>query len=311
MNSTPTCIACGASGWTIAGLKDRDGKPLRSVACEVCGLIRVDPLPDMGELRRFYEEEYRLQYKGIRQPRLKHVYRAGRLALDRLDTLRTHLPAGGRVLDVGAGGGEWLYVLEQSGYRPRGIEPDAGYGGFAREVLGVDVTACPMWEAVFNAGSFEAVTLFHVLEHLPEPLTALRQCREWLADGSRIIVEVPNIGSRHQHPRKRFHPAHLYGFSPATLRRVLGQAGFAIAFLETGAFDRNILAVGVKTDEPRAPSEPEPAGRYSESLWSYYASPATYWRFGRRMSGLLREALAVAGQRDARSLLDGLIAAHR
>lgn len=82
--ATTPCNLCHSREGVLIADRDRHGEPLPVTCCASCGLAYVDPIPSPAELSRFYAERYRLEYKQAAQPRLKHVYRAGKVALGRL-----------------------------------------------------------------------------------------------------------------------------------------------------------------------------------------------------------------------------------
>jgi 2-polyprenyl-3-methyl-5-hydroxy-6-metoxy-1,4-benzoquinol methylase len=303
------CALCGEKRGRVLSRSGRRGKALVTVACAGCGLARVDPMPAGERLKEFYEREYRLDYKGVRQPKPHQVFRAGCLAVERFKTAADLLPAHGRILDIGCGAGEWLYVLGRRGYQARGLEADPGYASFGRRELGVEVDCETAGEAQFGEGAFEAITMFHVLEHLREPLEVLRRCREWLAESGVLVLEVPNIASRHQHPVKRFHEAHLYGFTPETLALAAARAGFVKLRLTLDRFERNILGMFRKGGTCGDAGDAGIAVEFPDlSLWRYYLTPLTYFRFLLRMQQFVRERRAVHGSPPPRVLLDRLMA---
>ncbi len=140
----------------------------------------------------------------------------------------------GRYLDVGCGSGGSLGVARALGWRTAGIELDAAAAEKARRFadrLHVgDVLSAP-----FAPASFDVVTAFHVLEHVPDPVTMLRRMLEWLAPDGLLIVEVPNAGGLGAALFGRAWsglelPRHLGHFSPATLATAIESAGGLIVW---------------------------------------------------------------------------------
>jgi SAM-dependent methyltransferase len=305
---------CGGAEAGLISSRARDGSSLNSVVCFGCGLLRSDPMPAVSELRRFYQSGYRMSYKGVREPKPKHVARAGHLAAARLRELSRYIRPPDRVLDIGSGAGEWLYLLKRQGISATGLDPDPGYAAFARRELSVEVVAGLVDEVEFAPQSFQVVTLFHVLEHLRDPVRVLKQCLGWLSDGGNLIVEVPNLASPHQHPHKRFHPAHLFGFVPATLALAARKAGGYPLEVRTGPFSRNITAVITKSETPATAAMPSPADLAGvlasvkpRTLLGYHASPATCYRFGLRMLQYAREQREVWRGPRPRQILDAIM----
>lgn len=238
------CPVCGTRDFETVGTRDRSGAPLRTVMCTACGHVFTNPAPTPQELADYYTTKYRAEYKGVTTPKAKHVLRAGFRALERLERLKRFRPAPAAVLDVGAGGGEFAYLLSRSGYTVTGIEPNAGYAGYARATYGVDIRALPLEQVDFPTESFDVITLHHVLEHLSEPREALATFHRWLKPGGLLVVEVPSIMSWFHAPRRRFHAAHLHNFHRFGLEDLMSQSGFAPAdtLITEGPAHLNVVA---------------------------------------------------------------------
>ena len=135
----------------------------------------------------------------------------------------------GRYLDVGCGAGASLGVGRALGWQTAGIEMDAAAARRARQFSDA-IHAGDVLTAPFPPASFDLVTAFHVLEHVPDPVAVLGRMLGWLAPGGLAIIEVPNAGglgaslfggawSGLELPR------HLCHFTPASLGRAVERAG--------------------------------------------------------------------------------------
>ncbi len=135
----------------------------------------------------------------------------------------------GRYLDVGCGSGGVLGVAQALGWHVAGVEVDEAAAKKARR-FSARVHVGDLLGAPFEPGEFDVVTAFHVLEHVPDPVGAVRRMLEWLAPDGLIVVEVPNAGGLGARLFGRAWsglelPRHLSHFTPATLARVVAQAG--------------------------------------------------------------------------------------
>jgi SAM-dependent methyltransferase len=135
----------------------------------------------------------------------------------------------GSLLDVGAGSGDLGGVLSDRGWRVTGVEPSPAASELARE-RGVDARVGTLDTVELEPG-FSAVVFHHSLEHVADPVAALRSARELLAPGGAVAIAVPNFDSPQRRrlgadwwaldlPRHRFH------FTPAALSEALRRAGF-------------------------------------------------------------------------------------
>ena len=208
--------------------RDRRGNLLRAVLCAKTGLVRNDPVPDDEELAKFYSEEYRIAYKGAERPRRRQILRNFRRATSHIRRFRDIIEPAETVLDVGAGSGEFLFLMQSLGKKAVGVEPNRSYSAWCREELGLDVRTAHLEPGLFEAGSFDLIRINHVLEHLNDPVKYLAMIRAWLAHGGVLYVEVPNIEEdcRVKSRGNMFHYGHIWNFNPWTLRAVAGLAGF-------------------------------------------------------------------------------------
>jgi SAM-dependent methyltransferase len=295
----------------------RDGGYLRTVICRRCGLVYSEPRPGSEDIRDYYQRAYRMDYKATFQPKPKHVYRAGKVAVGRFRRLAPILKRGCRVLDFGAGSGEVVFVLRAMGYEASGFEPNDGYARFASEVLGLPVAHGSYQETRIEPGSQDVVTAFHVLEHVESPCDALRQVRDWQRPDGHLLVEVPNVEAVCQWPRSRFHRAHLYNFSPATLEMAGRKAGYGVASSSVSSDGCTITVVFQRgsTSGPRSAEIPGNYERVSSIVRRHTAlrhlfSPYPYARPFHKIAARIEERRATRKTTSPREILDGLIASE-
>jgi 2-polyprenyl-3-methyl-5-hydroxy-6-metoxy-1,4-benzoquinol methylase len=232
-------VSCCLCGCTEADVRFRE-EPFRVVDCKNCGLTYVTPRLDSDLVEAVYGETY---WRSS-EPRsigyadyLADATLCRRTFERRWKGVRAHLPPTGRALDVGCAGGYFLDVLLAQGWEAIGLEPSAKMARHAADRLGEERVICaPLESADLPAASFDLVTLWDVLEHLPDPVAGLARARELLRPGGRIVLETQDIraafarllGRRWQHYKHREHLAH---FHQGTLERALGAAGLALVDL--------------------------------------------------------------------------------
>jgi len=151
-----------------------------------------------------------------------------------------HQSSRGRLLDVGCGSGGFLAEMRSLGWDVRGVEPDPSAVRVARKRWGLDVACGTLEAGRFREGSFDVVTLSHVIEHLPDSIGTLRECGRVLAPDGRLVVVTPNIESLGHRAFGSFWrglevPRHLQLYSPRALRRSAERAGLRVGLLRTTA----------------------------------------------------------------------------
>ena len=137
----------------------------------------------------------------------------------------------GDILDIGSGDGDFLRAMRRRGWNATGVELTDEKINRLKE-RGIATTGPKEWPNLESA-SFDAVTLWHSLEHLHKPLDVLRHVRRLLKPEGICVIAVPNAGSpQARRDGSRWFgydvPRHLWHFTPVTLARLLAQTGFAV-----------------------------------------------------------------------------------
>ncbi|MDE0799167.1 MAG: class I SAM-dependent methyltransferase [Rhodospirillaceae bacterium] len=227
---TIPCPLCANNDLIRVGDRDRHGGTLTTDLCKRCGHVFTNPQPTEADLDRFYTKRYRSAYKGVLIPKSKHVYRAGLRALERLEQFSPFLKRGHRILDVGAGGGEFTYLMTKAGYMAQGIEPNRGYAEFAKTEYGINIQVGTVSDLETPDTPWDVITLHHVFEHLANPVAVLKGLVSHLSEDGVIVIEVPNVEARYHGPKRRFHFAHLHTFSKEGLTLAANIAGLSTQY---------------------------------------------------------------------------------
>jgi SAM-dependent methyltransferase len=196
--------------------------------CLNCGLVYQSPRMTEAETASFYIKEYRLLQEGSADPTVRNLatqkVRAGSL----VEFVRDTIPAVSDHLDIGSSLGILLQQF-QAYYnnKPVGVEPGEAHRLYARNE-GLTVYASIEELEMDRQARFDLISLSHVLEHLPNPIAYLENLRKSLLtpDGW-LLLEVPNL-----YAHDSFEVAHLFAFSPHTLREVICRSGFEIVKFE-------------------------------------------------------------------------------
>jgi 2-polyprenyl-3-methyl-5-hydroxy-6-metoxy-1,4-benzoquinol methylase len=215
------------------------------VQCRACGYVFDNPRPTLAELITFYSQKEKYDSW------LSELGPRDRLWKRRLKKLQsTRNP--GSLLDVGAGIGQFLFIARGSYREVYGTEVSASAVAIAKQKYGVDLFHGSIEELAQKGKRFSNITLFHVLEHVPDPRAMLKTCHSLLEEGGCLVVAVPNeltslrgfkkrlLGKFTQKNRQgllglprltldgSIAEIHLSHFTPSVLRRLLEATGFSV-----------------------------------------------------------------------------------
>jgi len=223
-----TCALCGSTRSAPFDRRVFRGRPVTNRICLRCGLVYQSPRMTGAESVAFYAEEYRLLQEGSTDPTARNVTVQKARAASLLEFVRPVVSSVSRHLDIGCSLGILLQHFQEV-YQNQavGVEPGEAHRLHAKKD-GLQVYAS--LEELEKAGEvrFDLVSMSHVLEHLPDPVGYLTHLREaLLAPNGGLLLEVPNL-----YAHDSFEVAHLYAFSPHTLRAVLRRSGFEVVRFE-------------------------------------------------------------------------------
>ncbi len=231
----PPCPICGASNAQIL-LKvqspDNEGghHPFAMVKCHGCGVGLTEPRPACGDLHRFYPTDYRPH-------KAKPVKSEDRVGWFSGCPERKRLtPFGqGRLLDFGCGGGSYLSRMRKQGWKAAGVDSNRE----TCERLSAEGFAAhhgTLPHPDLKAQSFDAITMWQSLEHVPDPVAVLQSAWDLLAPKGKLFVAVPTWDSWNfaRYGQDWFGvdmPRHLIHFTPKSLSQVIDKAGFELLSL--------------------------------------------------------------------------------
>ena len=223
------CVVCGNADPQF--MFQKDGHAM--VACRACGTVYVGEDPAAIDFDALYGESYYTggsdavfaDYVGQEAARRAQARR-------KLLALR-HLPprvaSGGRLLDVGCAAGFFLAEARRF-YEVQGVELSTWSSAYARDRLGLPVFTGTLQDAQLPADHFEVVTLWDVIEHVPEPVPLLAEAARVLKPGGRLVLTTGDWGSAYARSKGAdWHlmtpPWHLTMFSRATMQLAAQKAG--------------------------------------------------------------------------------------
>jgi 2-polyprenyl-3-methyl-5-hydroxy-6-metoxy-1,4-benzoquinol methylase len=227
------CINCGESTyvpmWNGSLLDYTEERVYQVKKCNRCGLARTFPFPEKDQIAVSYGRGAYNPAKKLCAKALEALARISeRSKLRRL----SHLTQGRTLLDVGSGKGRFVHAANDQGWNAYGYEPFQE-ARVPQKYLDRFFTDHPLDDLPLKEGSVDVVTMWHVLEHIPDPLATLRSVRRYLKNDGVLLVAVPNIqGVLAKLARGKWYhldvPRHLWHFSTKSLSTILVSAGYEV-----------------------------------------------------------------------------------
>lgn len=236
------CIICGSNERelfcsAVDRVLKRPGETWHIIRCRNCGFGWTEPLLADDELGAYYPGHYLGEIERRVDEYLSGSLRRSRSwkgEVEKVRLVERFVPAG-RILDVGCGDGKFLWALAPERWERCGVERSTAAVDLVRQrIPGLQLVAGDIHSNELIPGAFDALTFWHVLEHLPDPEAALARAAALLRPGGRLFISLPCIDSL-QALLFRGHwygfddvPRHLHHFSGRSLNVLLAKTGFDV-----------------------------------------------------------------------------------
>ncbi len=235
LESVPCPLGCRDLDQLVFTGRDRlQGLPgeFDVVRCSACGLMRTNPRPTPAQMGTFYPDEYS-PYVSTRvtgeAPTQR--FRTGLTRYLELNTQRVPDRPAGRMLEIGCASGAFMSKMAKAGWQAEGVE-FSGSAASAARALGFEVFTGRLEDAPDPGQRYDMVVGWMVLEHLYDPVAALRKLWKWTKPGGWLVVSVPNAASL---DFRLFGdcwyaahlPNHLFHYDPRSLQRLFSATGWS------------------------------------------------------------------------------------
>jgi SAM-dependent methyltransferase len=229
------CPLCSSDRSSLFDRRKFRGEDVSNRICTRCGLVFQSPRRSDDELAAYYEQEYRQVYQGSQGPTQKDLSAQAGRADALLDFVQLRVKSFSRHLDIGCSAGTLLKRFrDHYGCQVLGVEPGTDYRAYARRQGLIIYSSLEAMQSS-ETGTFDLISLAHVLEHLPDPVAYLVRLRKtFLMPSGWLLLEVPNL-----YAHDCFEIAHLVSFSEHSLTQVLQKAGFGLAALQKHGLPRS------------------------------------------------------------------------
>lgn len=232
MTEIVNCLLCGTSGRKEI-YSFQDGTSI--VQCLECGFVYTSPRLDAESRRNIYSTDYfsASSGHGIGMDYIENAAVFKNDAEERFGIIRKYLPAGklANVLELGSAAGFFIKEVSSHGHEAVGIEISAGMVRYAKDILHVNCFQGQLADVPLEDDHYDIVAMWHVLEHLENPVETLKTLHRKMTENSYIFIAVPNFASGNSirfrenwgHLQSKVHLSH---FTPESMRCCLEKSGF-------------------------------------------------------------------------------------
>ncbi len=223
MNKTPICPICGFKNIKIFS-------PILN-ECTHCGLKFVAKIKSNNYYSQIYNKNY---FNGaVYDNYLDEEKYRRRVFRDKIKLIKKHLPCEGTILDIGCGMGFFLMEMQKRGYQIKGLDISKYAAAIASAKLNTFIPPADLLSASFSPGQFDIITLWDLLEHLPEPARYLDRISQIIKKNGVLVIETLNISSLTARMLKEkwplyFPPYHLFYFNQKNISLLLEKTGFSL-----------------------------------------------------------------------------------
>ena len=202
--------------------------------CAECDLRFTQDVPDENSIGPYYQSQDYISHSNTDKGLLNKLYQKVRKHTleQKAKLIIRYTRRKGSILDIGAGVGAFLSVMKEKGWEIKGIEPDEVARKNAEKFFGLQLEEPSSLQGL-KAGSCDAITLWHVLEHVHELQKYVEELRDLLTKEGKLFIAVPNYTSGDASAYKNFWaaydvPRHLYHFTPKTIEVLMRRHGMNV-----------------------------------------------------------------------------------
>lgn len=212
--------------------------------CNHCTLRFTQDVPSQNAIASYYKSENYISHTDTSKGLVNQLYKSVRkrtLVQKRKLIEEVTGRATGNLLDVGAGTGSFLNEMKQNNWQVTGLEPDADARAVAKTLHGIDLRESGNLFAL-TENSFDAITMWHVLEHVHSLQEYIAQLKKLLTANGRLVIAVPNYTSSDAASYGEYWaaydvPRHLYHFSPKAMEMLMEKHGLKLIACKPMWFD--------------------------------------------------------------------------
>ena len=203
-------------------------------------ILKTTPQPSLDKLGSYYESDDYISHTDSQRSLFEKIYQVVKTKniSDKVKTVTRANSGTGRLLDIGCGTGDFLSVAKSVGWQTVGFEPNDKARNLALS-KGVELVA---ETTDLPDASFDVITMWHVLEHVPDVEAQIKELRRLVKPGGTIVIAVPNFKSVDAKYYGKFWaaydvPRHLWHFSKTAIKKLFEEQALFLEEVKPMTFD--------------------------------------------------------------------------
>ncbi len=232
------CPVCGSADIKTA-LSSKDytvsGETFAIAKCNACLLRFTQDVPDAASISPYYKSENYISHTNTSKGLVNRLYQSVRKRTLKQKIKLIEKATGikkGSLLDVGSGTGSFVNEMKLAGWQVTGLEPDADARTVGKQLYNIELADINQFYQL-PASSYDAITMWHVLEHVHDLQGYVTQLKLLLKENGKLFIAVPNYTSKdaaiyEEHWAAYDVPRHLYHFSPQSMQVLMELHGLKV-----------------------------------------------------------------------------------
>lgn len=231
----PVCASADIRNVLMVKDHSVSGQSFQIAECSFCTLRFTQDVPDAASIFPYYKAEGYISHTNTSKGLVNRVYQFVRkrtMIKKRKLVERSTGVIKGNMLDMGSGTGSFVHEMQQNGWQVTGLEPDEDARGTAKELYQLELHDTKEFYQL-APGSFDAITMWHVLEHVHDLSAYIQQLKNIIKENGKMLIAVPNYTSLDAKIYQQYWaaydvPRHLYHFSPRSVQMLMEKHGLKI-----------------------------------------------------------------------------------
>jgi 2-polyprenyl-3-methyl-5-hydroxy-6-metoxy-1,4-benzoquinol methylase len=225
------CSICESNDLQLISNKLRDSDLHTVVKCKKCSHIQLSPIPSTNDYVEFYNKITQGTNQNYFGTTKEYQKKNADDTVRRIDLLNKIVIKKGNILEIGSSHGFFLESAQNNGFSVTGIEISSAKRKLAKKITSATILNINLEKEIPKLKKFDCIVMFHVLEHIIDPVNFLNNIKKLLKKNGKLIIEVPNsddfqLSFNKNYKKWYWQFAHVHYFNSKTIKKTLQRSNF-------------------------------------------------------------------------------------